>query len=345
VSGEGGSAPLPDVPGAAQARLERTSSSAKRQADNSWTESQSPHKRQETDQTFEHDAPVPDPQPTGASRDTAATHASGSAACGATTMTDAGGSSAASAAGTQPGDAQHPGADSHTGDGFGSGLASYIPGTEANRASHAQQDQAPDQHTDSSTASRIASYIPGSTTAGRLASYIPGSATAGRLAGFTSGTQGNAASNDWGHHWEQADAQESQSGDGVSGGLASYTPDSEANRAGQADQTQGPESNDTGHGIASYVPGTEANRASHAEDDQAPDSSGNSGGLTSYIPGKGTNRASRGLSPQSGTANGIGSSLASYVPGTEANRESLADKGQDPAVGPTPQASGQPLAD
>ncbi len=98
----------------------------------------------------------------------------------------------------------------------GGGVASYIPGTEANRISRAEQD--------SST---------GSNTAAGLASYIPG-------------TQANqeskaAAGQDISTH---------TSGGGLLGGLMSYIPGTEANRESRAATGQDSTTHDTGSASA-----------------------------------------------------------------------------------------------
>ncbi len=103
----------------------------------------------------------------------------------------------------------------------GGGVASYIPGTEANRISSAEQD--------SST---------GSNTAAGLASYIPG-------------TQANqdskvAAGQDSSTHTPGND----NTGRGLLGGLMSYIPGTEANRESRAATGQDSTTRNSGSGIA-----------------------------------------------------------------------------------------------
>ncbi len=113
----------------------------------------------------------------------------------------------------------------------GGGVASYIPGTEANRISRAEQD--------SST---------GSNTAAGLASYIPG-------------TQANQDS-------KAAAGQDSTTGSTTAAGLASYIPGTQANQESKAAAGQDISTHTSGGGLLgglmSYIPGTEANRESRA---------------------------------------------------------------------------------
>ena len=96
----------------------------------------------------------------------------------------------------------------------GGGVASYIPGTEANRISRAEQESGT-----------------GSNTTAGLASYIPG-------------TQANQES-------KAAAGQDSNNaGGGLLGGLMSYIPGTEANRESRAATEQDSTTHDSGSGSA-----------------------------------------------------------------------------------------------
>ena len=360
---------LPDLPEVGRPALERLSSSAKRQADSSWADSQSPHKRQEVDQSPEHAAAGPALQAVALDRD-----------ADDSVMTDAGaepasGRLAAQGQGADSGsaDAQHALArDDDAASNSSGGFMSYIPGTHANRASHA--GQAPDPYLGDGPAARLASYIPGGTTAGRLASYLPGSSTAGRLADYAV----SRAEQGFAHYNEHPRAQASSTSTETHGGLASYTTGTQANQASQGDSRpelaasqseqrhitvgnqvdqQGRDSDrdpatsdstkqgigsssggssTSGGGVMSYVPGTEANQASTAAQELGLDSdksSGLAGGLASYVPGTQANSASH---AEEGPATTSGSSggTTSYVPGTGADR--AADSEQSRAESDSP---------
>ena len=96
----------------------------------------------------------------------------------------------------------------------GGGVASYVPGTEANRISHAEQGSGT-----------------GSNTATGLASYIPG-------------TQANQESK------AAADQDSHNAGSGLLGGLMSYIPGTEANRESRAATEQDSTTQHSGSGIA-----------------------------------------------------------------------------------------------
>ncbi len=123
---------LPDLPEVGRPALERVSSSAKRQADSSWADSQSPHKRQEVDQSPEHAAAGPASQAVASDRDaddSMMTDAGGEPASGRLTAEGQGADSGSADA--QLALAQNDDAASNSSGGF----MSYIPGTHANRAS------------------------------------------------------------------------------------------------------------------------------------------------------------------------------------------------------------------
>ncbi len=350
---------LPDLPEASRPALERVSSSAKRQADSSWADSQSPHKRQEVDLSPEHAAAGPASQAEAADKhagDSMMTDAGAELATGRLTVQHQGADSGSA-------DAQHALAqdDDATSNSSG-GFMSYIPGTYANRASHA--GQAPDPYLGDGPAARLASYIPGGTTAGRLASYLPGSSTAGRLADYAV----SRAEQGFAHYSEHPRAQASSTSARTSSGLASHVPGTEGNPASQgesapelaASQSEqkhktvgspvdqqgrdsdrdtatsdsskhsgsssggdgGGDSGGSGGGVMSYIPGTEANQASTAAQELGLDSDNNSGlasSLASYIPGTQAHRASHAEEGPAATS-GSSSGTASYVPGTAANR-------------------------
>lgn len=360
---------LPDLPEVGRPALERVSSSAKRQADSSWADSQSPHKRQEVDQSPEHAAVGPAAQAVASDRD-----------ADDSMMTDAGGEPASSrltaqgqGADSGSADAQHALArDDDAASNSSGGFMSYIPGTHANRASHA--GQTPDPYLGDGPAARLASYIPGGSTAGRLARYLPGSTTAGRLADYAV----SRAEQGFAHYSEHPRAQSSSSSTETRGGLASYIPGTQANRASpgesrpelaasqseQRQNTMGSQvdqqgrdsdrdtatsdsskhgtgsgsggSSSSGGGVMSYIPGTEAKQASTAAQELGLDSDKNSGlasGLASYMPGMQANSASRAEEGQDPTS-GSGSGTASYVPGAGANR--AADDEQSRAEADSP---------
>ena len=346
---------LPDLPEVGRPALERVYSSAKRQADSSWADSQSPHKRQEVDQSPEHAAAGPASQAEASDRDaddSMITEPEDETATGRLTVQLQGADSASA-------DAQHALApdDDATSNSSG-GFMSYIPGTHANRASHA--GQAPDPYLGDGPAARLASYIPGGTTAGRLASWLPGSSTAGRLADFAV----SRAEQGFAHYSELPKAQEFSTSTETSTGLDSHVPGTTANWASQGDSgpelaasqsaqrhntvgsqanqqdsdrgtatsgsskqgiasgSGGSSSSGGGGGVMSYIPGTEANQASTAAQELGLDcdkSSGLASSLASYVPGMQANSASRAEEGPAATS-GSSSGTASYVPGTGANR-------------------------
>jgi len=355
---------LPDLPEVGRPALERVSSSAKRQADSSWADSQSPHKRQEVDQSPEHAAAGPASQAEASDRDaddSMITEPEDETATGRLTVQLQGADSASA-------DAQHALApdDDATSNSSG-GFMSYIPGTHANRASHA--GQAPDPYLGDGPAARLASYIPGGTTAGRLASWLPGSSTAGRLADFAV----SRAEQGFAHYSELPKAQEFSTSTETSTGLDSHVPGTTANWASQGDSgpelaasqsaqrhnTVGSQANQqdsdrgtatsgsskqgiaSGSGGSSSGGGGAANRAaddkqsrveadspSHAQHGQLAESDGGSSvgsGIAGYIPGTQANRAAH---ADSESDSGTGSGLASYIPGTQANRETQAPSGE-----------------
>lgn len=349
---------LPDVPDLSRSRLDRLSSSAKRQADSSWADFESPHKRQEFDQS---------PADTAAAADRQDDRSS---------MTDAGDASAADAQnaavqGSAPGSSQAVGSDAVAAGNSGGGLLSYIPGTQANRASHANDrdqhassavgglasyipgtqanraahaDQTPDPYLGDGPAARLASYIPGGTTAGRLASYLPGSGTAGRLADYAV----SRAEQGFAHYSQHPTAEASLTGSGVSsvrdtgssgggsssggGGIMSYIPGTEANQTSTAAHNLGLDSPldiPAGRDPASDIPGTQATQGSHAEQGQDSESGsgkGGTGGLTRHAPDGDADTASGSLPGQSGGGS-LAGSPASHATGREANQEFAAEQG------------------
>ena len=324
---------LPELPEPGRPALERVSSSAKRQADSSWADSQSPHKRQEVDQSSEHAAAGPDSQAVASDRD-----------ADDSMMTDAGGEPAsgrltAEGQGVDSGsaDAQHASAqDDDAASNSSGGFMSYIPGTHANRASHA--GQAPDPYLGDGPAARLASYIPGGTTAGRLASYLPGSSTAGRLADYAV----SRAEQGFAHYSEHPRAQASSTSTEDRGGLASHIPGTDANRASQgesAPELAASQSGQQHNTVGSQVDqqGRDSGRGTSDSSQQGTDSSSSSGGdVMSFIPGTEANQASTAaqeLGLDSDKNRGLASGLASYVPGTQANSASRAEEGPGAASG------------
>ena len=328
---------LPDLPQASRPALERVSSSAKRQADSSWADSQSPHKRQEVDQSPEHAAAGPASQAKASDRDaddSMMTDPEAEPASGRLTVQHQGADSGFADAQLAP--AQDDDAASTSSGGF----MSYIPGTHANRASHA--GQAPDPYLGDGPAARLASFIPGGTTAGRLASYLPGSSTAGRLADYAV----SRAAQGFAHYSEHPRAQESSASTETSRALASNVPATQAKRASQGEA--GPElaasqSEQRHSTIGSQVDqqGRDSDRDTANSDisKQGIDSGsssggggggGGGGGVISYIPGTEANQvstAAQELGLDSDNNSGVASSLASYAPGTEANSASHAQEG------------------
>ena len=365
--------PLPDLPEAGRPALERVSSSAKRQADGNWADSQSPHKRQEVDQSPEHAAAGPASQAVASDRDaddSMMTDAGAEPASGRLTAEGQGADSGSA-------DAQHALArDDDAASNSSGGFMSYIPGTYANRASHA--GQVPDPYLGDGPAARLASYIPGGTAAGRLASYLPGSSTAGRLADYAV----SRAEQGFAHYSEHPRAQAPSTSTEHHGGLASYIPGTEANRASRGESgpqlaasqleqrhnkvgnqvdhqdidrgtatsdsskqgigsSSGDGSSNGGGGVMSYVPGTEANQASTAAQELGLKSDKNSGlasGLAGYVPGMQANSASR-AEEGPATTSGSSSGVASYVPGIGANR--AADDEQSRAEADSPSGAEQ----
>ncbi|KAL0024653.1 hypothetical protein WJX77_006333 [Trebouxia sp. C0004] len=352
---------LPDLPEVSRPALERVSSSAKRQADSSWADSQSPRKRQEVDQSPEPAAAGPGSQAVASDRD-----------ADDSMMTDTGGEPASGRLTAEGQGAQHALArDDDAASNSSGGFMSYIPGSHANRASHA--GQAPDSYLGDGPAARLASYIPGGATAGRLASYLPGSSTAGRLADYAV----SRAEQGFAHYSEHPRAQASSTSAETRGGLASYIPGTEANRASQGESApelaasqserivasqvgqqgrdsdrgtatsdsskqgtgsgSGNSSSSGGGGIMSYIPGTEANQASTAAQELGLDSDNNSGlarGLASYIPGTQANSASRAEEGPAATS-GSSSGTASYVPGAGADRAATNEQSRAAAESPS----------
>ena len=132
----------------------------------------------------------------------------------------------------------------------GGGVASYIPGTEANRISRAEQGST----TGSNTTAGLASYIPG-TEANRMSHAEQGSSagsnTAAGLASYIPGTQANqdskaAAGQDSSTHTSGND----NTGGGLLGGLMSYIPGTEANRESNAATGQDSATHNPGSGSA-----------------------------------------------------------------------------------------------
>ena len=135
----------------------------------------------------------------------------------------------------------------------GGGVASYIPGTEANRISRAEQDSG----TGSNTAAGLASYIPGTqasqeskAAAGQGSSTGFNTAAAG-LASYIPGTQANqdskaAAVQDSSTHTSGND----NTGGGLLGGLMSYIPGTEANRESRGATGHDSTTHDSGSGSA-----------------------------------------------------------------------------------------------
>ena len=295
---------LPDIPDLSRSRLDRLSSSAKRQADSSWADSESPHKRQEFDQSSADAAAVADRQDARSSTtdagDASAADAQNAAGQGsapgsghdmgsdATAAGNSGGGLLSYIPGTQANKASHANDRDQPASSTVGGLASYIPGTQANRAAHA--DQTPDPYLGDGPAARLASYIPGGTTAGRLASYLPGSGTAGRLADYAV----SRAEQGFAHYSQHPTAEASLANGGVSS--VRDTGSSSGSSSGG------------GGGIMSYIPGTEANQTSAAAHSLGLD----------LAPGSPADR-----------------DPASYTPGTQATRGSPAEQGQDsePASG------------
>ena len=288
-------------------RLERLSSSAKRHADSSWASSDSPHKRQEIDQPLQaHASWGPDSQatPTTADSGSGVTHADQAEAAAAADSQSVGNDSADSGSD----DAQQQGEGAETG--AAGGLASSVPATQADRASHVEQGQGSDFSTGSITAGGgIASYTPGtasnrptnadqrpdsydssaaadSSRDGGLGSHSQGAetSTAPRdshtsksedrsSSGHTSfqGGQGQAMVSEAG-----AIGHGSSSGAGLGGYMPHTGPDNPTQRdpaqAAAAEAVRQEDYSSSGAGPASYTTSTYANRASQAEQGQASDS-------------------------------------------------------------------------
>ncbi|KAL0017770.1 hypothetical protein WJX77_001053 [Trebouxia sp. C0004] len=142
-------------------------------------------------------------------------------------------------------------AGSNTGSSIGGGIASYIPGTEANREARAEQGKNPDTF---NSGGGVASYIPG-TEANRISRAEQGSSagsnTAAGLASYIPGTQANqdskaAAGQDSSTHTSSKD----NTGGGLLGGLMSYIPGTEANKESHSATGQDSTTHNSGSGNA-----------------------------------------------------------------------------------------------
>ena len=114
----------------------------------------------------------------------------------------------------------------------GGGVASYVPGTEANRESRAAHGQDPNQYTRNNQG--YSSGNTGSGTGGGVASYIPGT-EANRESRAASGQDPNRYTGSGSNQ-----GYGSNTGSGTGGGVASYIPGTEANRESRAAHGQDP---------------------------------------------------------------------------------------------------------
>ena len=191
-----------------------------------------------------------------------------------------------SSSGNQPYGSSNTGSSTVSG-----GLMSSIPGTHANRQSHAEygQDSTPygsaGNNTSSNVAGTVASNIPG-TEASRQShaeqgqdssSYTSGndtgSNTVGGVMSHIPGTEANRQST--GEHGQVSTPHGSagNSTSGHTGGtVSSNFLGTETNRQSRPEQGQDFSSHsagsNTGGGLKSYIPGTEANRETHSEQAQ-----------------------------------------------------------------------------
>jgi len=183
----------------------------------------------------------------------------------------------------------------------GGGVASYIPGTEANRVSRAEHGQHPNYGTGNNQGyGRSNNTTTGNQGYGGSTGTGTGTGTGSGIASYIPGTEANRESR--AAHGQDPNAYSSgNTGTGTGGGIASYIPGTEANRESRAAHGQDPNtyssgnnntgsnqgygSGNTGGGVASYIPGTEANRESRAAHGQNPNtySSGNTGSNTGTV--------------------------------------------------------------
>ena len=152
---------------------------------------------------------------------------------------------------------------SNTGRNTSGGVATYVPGTEANRESRAAHGQDPNRYTGSvnnntGSSQGYGSGNTGSNTDGGVASYIPG-------------TEANRESR----------AAHGQDPNRYTGSVNNNTGSSQGYGSGNT-------GSNTGGGVASYIPGTEANRESRAAHGQDPNRYTGSGSNQGYSSNTGS---------------------------------------------------------
>lgn len=232
--------------------------------------------------------------------------------------------------------------------------------SQANRAFHNKQGQAPESESgdeDSSggsgagsgSGSGLASYTP-ATEANQASHAQPsgesttGSGWVSSLASYIPGSQANRASQAEQHRNADNTWQSGSRGLTTSETAARFVPGTEAYREARsqhaADQSTGLDAEDerldraTASGAARPAPGTQAHReVSHNQRDQEHSEqeaqrSGTAGSeVASFVPG-----AERGQTAHDDANEGYSSSAvaaaASYIPGTEANRASRLEQGE-----------------
>ena len=125
-------------------------------------------------------------------------------------------------------------------------MASYVPGTEANRQSRAEHGQDPNTY-------RSGSGNTGSNTGGGIMSYIPGT-EANRESRALNGQDSNYGS---GNNQGYTGTGSNQGVGNTGGGVASYIPGTQANRESRAMHGQDPStysSGNTGSNTGTFCP-------------------------------------------------------------------------------------------